>query len=546
MAKSIVISSGHGKKIRGASGYLDEVDEARRVVEKVATYLRSAGVTTTVFHDDVSTTQSDNLNRIVNFHNAQPSHDLDVSVHFNAYQTTSKPMGSEVLYVSSAGGDVARACVDAIVAASGLINRGPKKRTDLKFLNSCDEVSVLIETCFVDSKADEGIYESKFDPICRAIAQSLAGKAIAPSPEPEPPGLPSQPGERPLIGKGDTGPAVVEVQTVLGIVPADGDFGSITEGGVKGFQRATGLGADGIVGPDTWDELDDLESRKANGEERLSPKMIADICEVAGDSMIAAYGWKDRGKMPIGYTQGVALCFALAQKWLAIGDPAAVRMARKNTGNKDKDALAWYADKFGALGMSNSKDGIDTLRHLFALMLGLGPRESSGRYCEGRDTTADNVQPDTAEAGMFQTSWNVRSSDSTIAPLLAEFWENPNGFLMEFQEGVKPDANDLDNFGTGDGAKYQFLSKYAPCFHAFVTALGLRSLRQHWGPINRSEVELKDQANDMLMQVQVLVEAGEETPPPIPPVDLLPTITIKIDPPGSARVVIIGGAAEVA
>jgi N-acetylmuramoyl-L-alanine amidase len=82
MTKSIVISSGHGKKIRGASGYLDEVDEARRVVEKVATYLRNAGVTTTVFHDDVSTTQSDNLNRIVNFHNSQPSHDLDVSVHF--------------------------------------------------------------------------------------------------------------------------------------------------------------------------------------------------------------------------------------------------------------------------------------------------------------------------------------------------------------------------------------------------------------------------------------------------------------------------------
>ena len=118
---------------------------------------------------------------------------------------------------------------------------------------------------------------------------------------------------------------------------------------------------------------------------------------------------------------------------------------------------------------------------------------------------------------------------------------------MEFQEGVKPDANDLDNFGTGDGAKYQFLSKYAPCFHAFVTALGLRSLRQHWGPINRSEVELKDQANDMLMQVQVLVEAGEEPEPePIPPPVTVPTITITIDPPGSARVVIVGGADEIA
>ena len=44
----IVISSGHGKYVRGASGYLDEVDEARRVVEKVADDLRAKGVTTVV------------------------------------------------------------------------------------------------------------------------------------------------------------------------------------------------------------------------------------------------------------------------------------------------------------------------------------------------------------------------------------------------------------------------------------------------------------------------------------------------------------------
>ena len=39
----IVISSGHGKHIRGASCYIDEVDEARRVVEAVARNLRALG-----------------------------------------------------------------------------------------------------------------------------------------------------------------------------------------------------------------------------------------------------------------------------------------------------------------------------------------------------------------------------------------------------------------------------------------------------------------------------------------------------------------------
>ena len=35
--------------------------------------------------------------------------------------------------------------------------------------------------------------------------------------------------------------------------------------------------------------------------------------------------------------------------------------------------------------MRNDVSGIDTLRHLFVLMIGLGMRELSGRYCEGRD-----------------------------------------------------------------------------------------------------------------------------------------------------------------
>jgi N-acetylmuramoyl-L-alanine amidase len=96
---AIVISSGHGKYIRGASGYVDEVDEARKVVEKVADYYRQIGVTVYVFHDDVSTTQSENLDRIVDYHNSK-TRDLDVSVHFNAYETTSKTMGCELLYVS--------------------------------------------------------------------------------------------------------------------------------------------------------------------------------------------------------------------------------------------------------------------------------------------------------------------------------------------------------------------------------------------------------------------------------------------------------------
>jgi hypothetical protein len=354
---------------------------------------------------------------------------------------------------------------------------------------------------------------------------------------------PVPPAQRRVLKEGDTGSDVAGVQKSLGLPPAacDGDFGSVTDGAVRGFQAAAGLDVDGQVGPDTWAQVDALDACKAAGNDGLSPELIDAIVDAAKNSAIASYSWKDRGKAPIGYTCGVALCFALAQTWLAEGDAAASRMARADSNNPDKDALSWYRSKFQALGMDNSQNGIDTLRHLFALMLGLGPRESSGRYCEGRDMSATNVQSDTAEAGMYQTSWNIRSCDPAIAPLLPMYWDNPNGFLPTFQNGVSPDSNDLGNFGSGDGAKYQFLSKFAPAFHAMVTALGLRSLRQHWGPINRNEVELKAEADDMLWQVQELVAGGVEPVPPEPEPTPEPEVaTVNITTTGPVTVTVNG------
>lgn len=203
----IVMSSGHGKKIRGASGYIDEVDEARRVVNRVAEMLTGTEATITVFHDDISTSQNENLNRIVNFHNSK-SRDLDVSVHFNAYQTTSKGMGTECLYVTQ---DVlADKMAQAISAAAGLIDRGPKKRTDLFFLNNTDEPAILIEVCFVDSKEDSDFYKADFEEVCRAIAETVSGIVLQPD-EPEEPVEPPEP----------VPPADVRIGTVTGVAAGD-------------------------------------------------------------------------------------------------------------------------------------------------------------------------------------------------------------------------------------------------------------------------------------------------------------------------------------
>jgi N-acetylmuramoyl-L-alanine amidase len=191
----IAISSGHGKYVRGASGILDEVDEARLVVEKAANIMLDRGAQVAVFHDDTSKDQNTNLHTIVDFHNRQ-TRDLDVSVHFNAFEQTSKPMGVEVLYVTQ--GELAGQLSAAIAQAGGFINRGAKKRTDLYFLNNTDEPAILIEVCFVDSTSDANLYDGNLDTICDAIADVLAGKGDSESVTP-----PAAPGRVDIEVSGD-------------------------------------------------------------------------------------------------------------------------------------------------------------------------------------------------------------------------------------------------------------------------------------------------------------------------------------------------------
>lgn len=489
----IVISSGHGKYVRGAAGPapwgLDEVDEARRVVARTAEILKMNNVPTKTFNDDVSKTQNENLNRIVDYHNDQ-TRDLDVSIHFNANITTDKPMGTECLYVSQ--NKLAGKVANGIADSGHFIDRGPKKRTDLFFLNNTDMPAILIEVCFVDSETDANLYRANFDAICAAIANAVSG---VPLPPPRPP----IPDERPLLGKGDQGPYVSELQKSLGVLVPDGDFGSTTDIWVRAFQAACGLGVDGMVGNATWAQVDALVAAVNDGDPRLPKELADEIYTMAQQSEIADYAWPDRGIAPSGYIAGMAMAFAYA---LVTDDEDTVAVMSKAQGNADKDALAWYAPEFAEVGMSNMDAGADTLRHLFVMQMGLGPRESSGRYCEGRDLTASNVEPDTAEAGLFQTSWNIRNANPAIGPLLDDFWTNPNGFLPTFKEGITATANNLNSYGSGDGVRYQFLSRFAPLFHVMVTAVGMRTLRQHWGPINRREVTIRKEADDLLKSVQ--------------------------------------------
>lgn len=168
-----VISSGHSLKVRGAAKYIDEVNEARKVTKQVAEYLKELGETVYEFHDDKSTSQAQNLETIVKYHNSK-TRKRDYSVHFNA----GGGEGVEVLHYGDKTKAEAAALSKAIAKATGLKDRGPKERSGLRFLNGTEKPGFLIEVCFVDSKSDVEIYKKTFDKLCRAIAEFIAGKKL--------------------------------------------------------------------------------------------------------------------------------------------------------------------------------------------------------------------------------------------------------------------------------------------------------------------------------------------------------------------------------
>jgi hypothetical protein len=99
-----------------------------------------------------------------------------------------------------------------------------------------------------------------------------------------------------------------------------------------------------------------------------------------------------------------------------------------------------------------------------------------------------------------------------MTQLFQQYLANPSGFLEVFREGVTCDNENLKNWGTGEGKEFQRLSKECPAFAAEFTAVGLRNIRQIWGPINAKSAEIRTECDEMLTQVQNLVDQSNLCP----------------------------------
>jgi hypothetical protein len=243
-------------------------------------------------------------------------------------------------------------------------------------------------------------------------------------------------------------------------------------------------------------------------EERIA-EIADEIGTIASKSSCSSYSWEDRSVAPLGYITGMGVAFAKSLCRQIAGDELAQTLAAAKSSDDGADALSWYASSFDAQGLEVAKKGPEALRALYTLGIGLGMRESSGKYCEGYDTTVGSQTANTAEAGLFQTSYDSQGADSALKSLIAEYEADDEACLRKtFAKDVSCSSRDI--VGSGEGAAFQRLAKSCPVFAAEYAMTTLRVLRAHYGPINRKEAEVNPACGSYLRDVQSYVAADRD------------------------------------
>lgn len=171
----IAVRGGHNKQAIGSAYYIDEVTEDRKVKDALIKYLKSMDhgvLDVTAPECDVNTDLAFGVNKANKW-----GADLFISIHFNAFIPKSCAMGTEVCIFNKKT-DISTRIVNNI-AKLGFINRGHQIRQGLYELRKTNMPSIIVEVCFVDSKADVELYKKVgHDAVARAIAEGITNKKI--------------------------------------------------------------------------------------------------------------------------------------------------------------------------------------------------------------------------------------------------------------------------------------------------------------------------------------------------------------------------------
>ena len=157
----------------GANAYINESEENRILSKIVVKYLEFAGHNVDYYEVNQG---KDYLAKQVAAANSK-DYDLVVQIHFNAFKLTEKAMGTETYYLSDSGKVWAEKVNDKL--STVFKSRGVKKGTGLYWLKNTRPISILIETCFVDSVQDSNTYKVNKEHIGKLIAEAINRKEIS-------------------------------------------------------------------------------------------------------------------------------------------------------------------------------------------------------------------------------------------------------------------------------------------------------------------------------------------------------------------------------
>ncbi|HBF5535261.1 N-acetylmuramoyl-L-alanine amidase [Clostridioides difficile] len=171
----IAIVPGHtlSGKGTGATGYIDEGKENRILTDLIAKWLKQGGATVYTGKVDKSNNYLAEQCQIANRQNV----DVAIQIHFNADHTTLNKMGTETIYKTNNG----KVYADRVNTKLATVfkNRGAKSDVrGLYWLSHTKAPAILIEVCFVDSKADTDYYIRHKDIVAKLIAEGILNKNI--------------------------------------------------------------------------------------------------------------------------------------------------------------------------------------------------------------------------------------------------------------------------------------------------------------------------------------------------------------------------------
>ncbi len=258
----------------------------------------------------------------------------------------------------------------------------------------------------------------------------------------------------------------------------------------------------------TTQKNDELSSVLPNAPKPTVSFYSNQLKDLAAKSSCSQFNWANRGKSPAGYIKGMTLSYARSLcriKAIGVRKPAAIILSSVNSKNPATDVLAHYQDFLAKAGISTDVSGDEPLHATYTIGMGLGMRESSGKYCEGWDVAAgSNRTSAEAEAGLFQVSYDSVAASAELGRLYEEYKANPKRCLLEvFKDGVTCRPRGV--LGSGAGAVYQEFNLKCPAFATEYAMTLLRLRRSHFGPINRKAAQIAPACDSLLKRVQQIV-----------------------------------------